>query len=83
MNIQMISNTLTLIALIIALLLYMAEFIIRWIMKRRFTLFYFIIAWNAFDVALFLVCQIPLEETILFLLISATISLLLCKKKEG
>ena len=82
MNISMISNKVTLIALLVLLVLYTVEFVLRFLLKKKISLFVAILALNALTLVLFLVCQVPMEETILFLLISATVSVLLGKKRE-
>ena len=81
MNFSIFSNTITLIAFFVLLLLYALEFVLRIVLKNKFSLFILIIGMNALCIMLFFIYQISMEETILFLLCSATISLLLGKRR--
>ena len=83
MEIHILSNIVTLVALIVLFLLYALEFIFKFVIKSRFSLLVCIMIANVLLIVLSLICQTPIEEIILVLMISAVLSLLLGRKREG
>ena len=83
MEIHILSNIVTLVALIVLFLLYALEFIFKFVIKSRFSLLLCIMIANVLLIVLSLICQTPIEEIILVLMISAVLSLLLGRKREG
>ena len=83
MEIHILSNIVTLVALIVLFLLYALEFIFKFVIKSRFSLLVCIMIANVLLIVLSLICQTPIEEIILVLMISAVLSLLLGRNREG